>query len=146
MKEMDVYLDVLMLVLKEKESLPFKIKTRKKCPLGKRLCNRHHGEIVITNYDHERNVFSCTFHSVHDNRFTSSDYAPEQVRKTIRRYILKKTMTLQMIRKKVDISKYVAKNNIIQFRVSDMELAQIQRKASKKNLNVNEFARSVVLK
>lgn len=146
MKDLDTYLEVLIVALQDKSSLPFKIKTRKKCPTGRRLCNRHHGEIVVESYDSAAMLFSCTFHGVHDNRFNSSTYPPEQVKKTIRRYIIKKTMTLKTIRKKIDISKFVAKNKLIQFRISEIELASIQKRADKKGLNVNEFARSVLLR
>lgn len=146
MKDVDTYLEVLILALQDRDSLPFKIKTRKKCPTGRRLCNRHHGEIVIESYDPDSKLFTCIFHGVHDNRFNSSTYPAEQIKKTIRRYIIKKTMTLTTIRKKVDISKFVAKNKLIQFRVSEIELASIQKRADKKGLNVNEFARSVLLK
>ncbi len=59
------YIDLLLDSLKNKNKLPYEIKTNR-CYAHIENCKEHHGEIVVTSYDTKTEKFHLQYYSTHE--------------------------------------------------------------------------------
>lgn len=144
-----VIVELFVEAIKKRKLLPFKI-PNKNCPDKKKSCKKHHGEIVVTNYDKKTQKFHLKYYGTHQKGLQfeydqKKDFVIELITKQI--VSRKRLITTNQLKKfaKLDLTKSIYRKNQINLHFSDAEYASILRKASKKNLTVYDFCRSKLI-
>lgn len=147
--EIDDLIELLVSSFQKSKYLPYKVKTGK-CPLKKKNCTRHHGEIMIKSYNPDSKKFTCTYYGVHVTKSFTYEQTVETIEKIIRTSLTKsrhdnKPLVLVREIKKLLKSDGKFKKYIMHFRCTAEERSIIISNSKKSGLDVSTYMKQKCL-